>query len=429
MTVLTEHLIFSKLKGVRTAENAELSQIHSLNLWGQELTDVSILADLGSLRVVSLAINSIQDIVPLSKLTALKEVYLRRNQIQDYVQVAHLRNSRGLEVLGLAENPIAGAVANAGGEKEYRIRVLAIIPWIKKIDDRLVEEPEKAEAHRIRLSGWVEEILRLAEVREEAYWSRENELRLAEAEAGIVHGSGVASLMNLNPDRSRRKDLADKAIQDVKQASDRALDSIAHRRPASNAKVTTKHKRSSSLGPHTGALGLHIDKQPGTTSAPSPREKYEDHIKGAGMGIVSDLHHIPRGKVPRFLEKKDGFIREYEDEAVTLYARSQKDGQQQQQQSIQRAPLQTQAPSHSYGAKLHIDMSASRKPTWLTENMSETVEQIRSVSTPPMRRSFTVSGQKQHNVLSAILTLVRDLDDVSLHIVGEEVNRLILEHR
>ena len=67
--------------------NQKLEEIKNLNLWGNELEDISILANLSNLEIASLSINKIKNLEPLKNLTNLKELYLRKNLIDDFKQI------------------------------------------------------------------------------------------------------------------------------------------------------------------------------------------------------------------------------------------------------------------------------------------------------------------------------------------------------
>ena len=101
----------------------------SLNLWGQDLSDVSLLTQMCAVEVLSLSVNNISSLKDFSSCHKLQELYLRKNevsfladhnayrlqplalyafvQIPDVSEVSHLANLQDLRVLWLSDNPCA----------------------------------------------------------------------------------------------------------------------------------------------------------------------------------------------------------------------------------------------------------------------------------------------------------------------------------
>lgn len=81
---LTMDLIFTKTK------SDSLHNIKNLNLWGNDLEDLSLLEKMPNLEVVSLSVNRISGLKDFAKCPKLqvsysliKELYLRKNNIAD----------------------------------------------------------------------------------------------------------------------------------------------------------------------------------------------------------------------------------------------------------------------------------------------------------------------------------------------------------
>ncbi|KAI8822312.1 hypothetical protein BJ741DRAFT_635913 [Chytriomyces cf. hyalinus JEL632] len=139
--ILTESLILSKAKGFsRTAASTDLSQIQSINLWGQNLMDVSCLERLVNLRVVSLPVNKISDLSVFATLPHLTELYLRKNEISDPRQLLHLTRLHHLTHLWISENPVCLKIPN------YRLSMIRIFPQLSKLDDQPVTDRERKDA-------------------------------------------------------------------------------------------------------------------------------------------------------------------------------------------------------------------------------------------------------------------------------------------
>jgi len=64
-----------------------IEQIKSLNLWGNDLEDVSIVQKMTSLEVLSLAVNQITTLQDFRYCTNLRELYLRQNKISSFMQL------------------------------------------------------------------------------------------------------------------------------------------------------------------------------------------------------------------------------------------------------------------------------------------------------------------------------------------------------
>jgi Leucine rich repeat len=76
MVELTKDLILSKTRMTK------LSEVKSLSLWGQGLTNMDICSDLGAVEVLSLSCNKISSLQPFAACANLRELYLRRNEVQ-----------------------------------------------------------------------------------------------------------------------------------------------------------------------------------------------------------------------------------------------------------------------------------------------------------------------------------------------------------
>ena len=121
--VLTQEFLLMKTR-------LSLHQISKLNLWGNDLGDVSILQQLVNLEVLALTVNQISSLKDFQFCTKLKELYLRRNNIPALVsEIGYLKNLKSLKVLNLAENPISSSLPG------YRMLVIKMIPSLEKLDD------------------------------------------------------------------------------------------------------------------------------------------------------------------------------------------------------------------------------------------------------------------------------------------------------
>lgn len=113
---------------IARSNNKNLDSIKTLNLWGCNLSDISILSKLTSLETLSLSKNQIKDISVFKSLKNLKELYLKGNQINDWEQINNLKYCKKLEKLVLKENPISKST-------NYPKKVLELLPQLMKLDD------------------------------------------------------------------------------------------------------------------------------------------------------------------------------------------------------------------------------------------------------------------------------------------------------
>lgn len=124
-----------------------LHLIKKLNLWGNDLQDVSILKNLSSLEVLALTVNQITTLKDFAGLQNLRELYLRRNFIPaDLMELCYLTGLKNLKMLNLGENPIS---TEQGGIPFYRSVVLKHLPWLEKLDDQPVTYDEVQMAQQI----------------------------------------------------------------------------------------------------------------------------------------------------------------------------------------------------------------------------------------------------------------------------------------
>lgn len=123
-----------------------LESIKNLNLWGNDLEDISVIRNMYNLEVVSLSVNKIRTLRDFSGLRILKELYLRKNLISDISEIRYLANLGNLRVLWLSENPVADV-------KDYRSTVIRLLPQITKLDDHVISAEERANINNINNGG------------------------------------------------------------------------------------------------------------------------------------------------------------------------------------------------------------------------------------------------------------------------------------
>ena len=136
---LTRELVAQKVKSDR------IESIRTLNLWGNNIDDISLIEEMPSLEIVSLAVNKIRTLKPFANLQNLKELYLRRNLISNLNEIKYLTNCENLNILWLSENPISE-------NPNYRSVIIGVLPQLVKLDDVVITDEERIKAEK-KLSG------------------------------------------------------------------------------------------------------------------------------------------------------------------------------------------------------------------------------------------------------------------------------------
>lgn len=113
-----------------------LSDVKSLNCWGQDLADVSILSQMPNVEVLSLSVNQISTLKDFAQCLKLQELYLRKNEVAELAEVQWLVDLPDLRVLWLSDNPCADI-------PNYRQKVLQYLPKLTKLDNDDVTVGEK----------------------------------------------------------------------------------------------------------------------------------------------------------------------------------------------------------------------------------------------------------------------------------------------
>lgn len=136
--MLTRELIIAKNR------HENISAMTKLNVWGNNLTDVSIISEMPRLEVISMPVNSLSTLRFFGGLRNLRELYLRKNDIRDLSELAHLAPLKNLEVLMLNENPVASLPF-------YREAVVKFLPSLHKLDEDAISPEERRQAQSLKL--------------------------------------------------------------------------------------------------------------------------------------------------------------------------------------------------------------------------------------------------------------------------------------
>ena len=122
--MLTKEFILSKYP-----KFSDISEIKKLNIWGEDLQDISIITKMPNLEILSLSSNQISSLSPLSACLNMREIYLRNNNISSFEELNNLRHLFNLKVLWLEGNPICEDIF-------YREKVLNLLPQVIYLDNK-----------------------------------------------------------------------------------------------------------------------------------------------------------------------------------------------------------------------------------------------------------------------------------------------------
>ena len=124
----------------------KLNSIKSLNLWGNDLEDISCVAKVPNLEIVSLTVNKIKTLQYFSKLGNLRELYMRNNKISSFSEVEYLTNIQSLKSLSLNENPISDNNSN------YRLIIINMLPQLIKLDGIIISKEERLMSENVDIN-------------------------------------------------------------------------------------------------------------------------------------------------------------------------------------------------------------------------------------------------------------------------------------
>ncbi|XP_023231029.1 uncharacterized protein LOC111631068 [Centruroides sculpturatus] len=134
MTILTENIVLSRTRA------QDLNSVRKLNccLKHPVLSESSQLCQQCNKYC---SVNNIITLIDFAYCRNLQELYLRKNKIEDLNEVCYLQVLPRLHSLWLAENPCAET-------ESYRLTVLRALPHLQKLDNIMVQ-PDEVERARI----------------------------------------------------------------------------------------------------------------------------------------------------------------------------------------------------------------------------------------------------------------------------------------
>ena len=118
----------------------QLSDIKILNFYGKDFSNIDIISQMKSLKIISLSSNKISSLKPFKSLPNLKELIIRNNNIEKIDEINYLQSCNKLKSLWISENPICK-------KEEYKKILVEKLPNLKTLDDtnttEIKEEIEK----------------------------------------------------------------------------------------------------------------------------------------------------------------------------------------------------------------------------------------------------------------------------------------------
>ena len=136
---MSKELTLEIIKNRANINDKNFESIKSLNLYGINLTDISLLNKLPYLEILSLSNNKIKDISVLSNLKNLKELYLSNNKINDINQLENLKNCQKLEKINLQGNPICN-------NQLYLEKINYFLPNLLFLDEKAIKSEKNLAA-------------------------------------------------------------------------------------------------------------------------------------------------------------------------------------------------------------------------------------------------------------------------------------------
>ena len=136
---MSKELTIEIIKTRINIKEQNLDSVKTLNLYGLNLSEISLLSKLPSLEILSLSNNQIKDISFLSNLKNLKELYLSNNQINDINQLENLKNCQKLEKLILKGNPISNS-------PHYIEKINSMLPNLIFLDEKGIKAEKNLDA-------------------------------------------------------------------------------------------------------------------------------------------------------------------------------------------------------------------------------------------------------------------------------------------
>ncbi|CAK78821.1 unnamed protein product (macronuclear) [Paramecium tetraurelia] len=133
--ILTKQLVMQK------AKTDVMENIKSINLWGNDLEDISFISQLINLEIAQLASNKINTLKDVVKCSQLKDLNLRNNVISNIEELQLLKLLPNLKALNLLYNPVTQ-------NHNYRYQVLKHAPQLEILDEIAISQQERRQVQQ-----------------------------------------------------------------------------------------------------------------------------------------------------------------------------------------------------------------------------------------------------------------------------------------
>lgn len=383
MVKLSEDMIVARTRV------SDLNQVKKLNCWGAELSDISVIRKLRNVEVLSLSVNSIATLSDIQNCSNLQELYIRKNCIPDISEVCYLRDLPRLKNLWLEENPCAEGDADL-----YRWTVLKNVPQLQKLDNVGVTSEEMAEAMRRGLE--------LDHPLDGGSPNQSAQLQLGRRQHEVSPG----------PRGGQRGQESEQAYS---QARKESVQSPSRR--VSNAvwpeERQTANQSQCYPGEHEDSPPTSLDRRP----APVPRS---DVSPSQGGQQYRGRERTPEEGLRR-LNVRDEQQQQpgppHRGQQRNSYSGPPSDYYRERQEYYQ--PVQQQVYSPSYDQQQHSIVEEHYEATYrqVDQQLEGAAQLVANRAISPKRPYPLRPKNRNSNVLSAILCLIKEIDGPSLEVV------------
>lgn len=382
MATLTENVVLARTRA------QDLKSVRKLNCWGSELTNISIIRKMPNVEVLSLSVNCINTLADFAHCKNLQELYIRKNNITNLNEVCYLQDLPNLRNLWLADNPCTNC-------EKYRLSVLHTLPFLKKLDNIAVqiEEVEYAKLYGMPLQHPLEFSNEPIPVEREISASK-----LAEDKKIIeldVEGSKINKDINNENDKKECK-----SINDVHKNGDININS--------NMKNSTS--MSSLIIENYDHQNVHLINEQNTNNFhESPQHAFQARVKTLAdhscrpASAINDTCDIPKEQhSPASLRHSQMSHSDSEPDGVVFVG----DGYR------------------SYDSEITEYMKRCKSPNFQGQEVRRMSGNCLQKNNKLWNARYLSKGGKNRNsnILSAILCLIKELDYASLEVVDTAIH-------
>lgn len=421
MVVLTEDMIVARTRV------SDMNHVKKLNCWGAELSDISVLRKLSNVEVLSLSVNTITTLEDIQHCKNLQELYIRKNAIPNLTQICWLRDLPRLKNLWLEENPCA-----AGDPELYRQTVIRNIPQLQKLDNVVITSEEIADAMRrgIDLDHPLDGVSDHQTVRQQD--QRQMQRDEQQQDSRRINRSSYHEKSEY--EQPQRK-------ESIQSPSRRVSNQVWPVEPSQSYSLSSKHSySSSSLHSYSPLLSNSYSPQPSHSYSPQPPHCYSPPPPHSNSPPPPPINP-PWDEEPESGNHDEYYQRETTPEqGVTRYSsrddyRYSNHHQQQQQQrhSYSGPPSDTvyrgqeaSRPMHEYygnqakySHEAHAIVDQHYQATYrqVDQQLEGAHQLVAQRALSPQRPYPARPKNRNSNVLSAILCLIKEIDGPSLEVV------------